>query len=263
MPNNKKLKLVSNLQHLVPIHNLSLGNVKGWIEPLSKYELKDDEIHVWQLNLCNDLFTEIELYSTYLSNDEMEMANRYKFDDLRKCYIVRRYFLRYLLSKYLNCDIAGIRFDYNTYGKPFIKGVEIHFNMSYSRDIVLFAFNWIHEIGIDIEFLNSDFSNLDIARHFFTIKESNELEKLDAIDFFSAFYTCWTRKEAYLKSKGKGLSILMNSFAINSLTFPKTTLLFSELFPEDVNSYIFFSFFPGEGYLASIAVRNQHATFFK
>jgi 4'-phosphopantetheinyl transferase len=79
----------------------------------------------------------------------------------------------------------------------------------------LFAFAKGHEIGVDIEWIKPNFKGMQIASHFFSSDEVSALAKLPPELTAEAFFGCWTRKEAYVKARGQGLSIPLQSFTVN------------------------------------------------
>ncbi|MGG7177905.1 4'-phosphopantetheinyl transferase family protein [Clostridium paraputrificum] len=119
----------------------------------------------------------------------------------------------HLIENY-NMKNEAIFFEKNSYGKPYVKTVEnFHYNISHSGEFVVVAISE-YEIGIDIEEIKG-IEYIDIAKNFFT---NNELEYITSVNDgrgLERFYDIWTLKEAYIKFKGIGLSIPLNSFAIS------------------------------------------------
>ncbi len=130
---------------------LSLGY---WPSAPENMELKENEVHVWYTSLDMGA-PQLQSLMHILSNDEKDRAERFRFQIDRRRYIVSRGMLREILSFYLKRDPAALKFEYNPYGKPFLKrsegSEELSFNLSHSQDISLYALTWVRKVGIDIE----------------------------------------------------------------------------------------------------------------
>lgn len=153
-----------------------------------------------------------------LSEDEKTRAARFVFDRDRNRFIVGRAMLRRILGRYLAKHPAGLQFSYNGFGKPWLTGERawsLHFNLSHAGGVAALAVSHLHEIGIDIEERKP--LKEDIARRFFSAVEYGELRGLSGQDYVEAFYRCWTRKEAFVKAHGAGLSLDLASFDVTLL----------------------------------------------
>ena len=111
-----------------------------------------------------------------------------------------------------------MRFCYGPFGKPALAGVEgedaLSFNMTYSHGLALFAVTHEREIGIDLEFVRPDWSVGSIAEQFLSQRETDVLNALPDQARLKAFFSVWTRKEAYLKATGEGFSVPLNQFDV-------------------------------------------------
>jgi 4'-phosphopantetheinyl transferase len=116
------------------------------------------------------------------------------------------------LGQYLNKPPQEITFIYNDHGKPSTKG-NIHFNMSHSKDLALFAFS-NNTIGVDIEYIKPKIEYEDIAKRFFSDYEYKAIMQTPAENRKQAFFNCWTRKEAFIKAIGEGLSFPLKDFDV-------------------------------------------------
>nr|WP_159065816.1 4'-phosphopantetheinyl transferase superfamily protein [Gorillibacterium timonense] len=109
-----------------------------------------------------------------------------------------------------------LRFGKNEYGKPFFENERsIHFNLSHSGDWVV-AVMGSQPVGIDVEQMK-EMDYHSIARSFFAIDEYNDLLEQPANKQLDYFYSLWTRKESYIKQRGLGLSIPLDSFAMSRI----------------------------------------------
>lgn len=145
-----------------------------------------------------------------LSPAEMERAGRFRFPGDRGRFTVARGTLRTLLAGYLNMRPEEIRFRYGRFGKPEIDGDRaremLRFSVSHSGGLALYAVSLGRRVGVDIEYIQRDPMIGDIARQSFAPPENALLEACPEHLRDKAFFTLWTRKEAYLKALGTGLA---------------------------------------------------------
>lgn len=173
-------------------------------------------MHVWRARLdCPaDRLADFE---GLLRDDERERARRFRFDVHRNRYLARRGLLRQLLSRCLQIPPADIEFEYAKHGKPFLAsrhGSDISFNLSHSRDLALFVLTRGVEVGIDVEYIQPDFSDLAIPERFFTPREAAMLRAVPEARQPETFFELWVRKEAYVKARRLGLSLPLDSFEV-------------------------------------------------
>nr|VFK22968.1 MAG: 4'-phosphopantetheinyl transferase [Candidatus Kentron sp. MB] len=186
--------------------------------------LPETELHVWQTRL--DLpTTRIEALRKTLDRDERARAACFRFPEHQRRFIVARGILRALLARYRRTQPEDIAFAYNRYGKPFLKERDsdyrvsdpIHFNLSHAGEMALYAFAR-RKVGIDVEWTKRRVGDREqIANRFFSPREAAILSRLPDASKNHAFFTCWTRKEAYVKARGKGLSIPLDGFEVLSM----------------------------------------------
>ncbi len=120
-----------------------------------------------------------------------------------------------LLGRYLNVPPANIQFKYGSKGKPTLTVLEtVNFNASHSGDLAVFAFTEHCKVGIDVEQIRPLPDMQNIADRFFCSEEAVELMSLNANERKHAFFLCWTRKEAYIKAIGDGLSTPVDNFRV-------------------------------------------------
>lgn len=189
-----------------------------WSSPLATPELGRGEIHVWRASLSTDQPTLRNLEST-LAGEERGRAGRFIFERDRERYIAARGILRNLLGRYLRCAPQTIEFVYGVRGKPAVASAgsqpAICFNLSHSHGLTVVAIGQEREIGIDVELIRPEFAGEEIAKRYFSAKEIAELGKLPAELRTEGFFLCWTRKEAYIKARGDGLQIPLDSFDVS------------------------------------------------
>ncbi len=229
-------------------------NLIGWSLPLEDVYLESDEIHIW---LCNLDVSEqsIKKSKEILSIAEIEKANKFHFLNDKKSYVISHANLRAILSKYLNKDAKKIGFSYNKFGKPFLqdpKDKSICFNLSHSGNFCLIGVTRSDKIGVDIEKINKEFSSLEIAKNYFSKKEYSEILNLPIHERTKAFYYCWTRKEAYIKAEGKGLSIELDSFDVTISEKKVKILRIND--SSNVNNWQLYNLPINDEYCASVAL---------
>jgi len=181
-------------------------------------KLKKDEIIIWRIHLDYDRFDLINLSKT-LSPDEKLRSDKFYFEKDRSRYVISHGILRELLSFYTGITPKEINFYVNDFGKPYLlpdrSTDDIRFNISHSNQGTILAFSKEREIGVDLEFMKLDFPSVEIVDRFFSKKEKTEFLTLRKHERVEGFYKCWTRKEAYIKAIGKGLSIPLDSFDVS------------------------------------------------
>ena len=187
-----------------------------WLSPHPHPLLEKKQIHVWQARLEQPP-AQTAAYLSWLSEDERERASRFHFEDHRRDFVVSRTFLRAVLAGYLGIGTSQVKFEYTSYGKPSIAGPEstrgLFFNLTHSRQLALLAVTLETDIGIDVEYVR----NVDdgIPERYFSSSEVKVLRALPQGLQQEAFFNCWTRKEAYIKSLGDGLSLALDSFDVS------------------------------------------------
>jgi 4'-phosphopantetheinyl transferase len=174
-------------------------------------------VQIWRiwLTALDAAFTS---YGATLSSDERARAERYRFENLRRSWILSRGALRILLGHYLGCPPNEIELIFGPKGKPALKNSSrIRFNVSHSGHMAVFAFTVDCELGVDVEKLRKFDSTELIATRYFSNAEASELLSLKPSDRCLAFFRCWTRKEAYVKAIGDGLAIPLDRFQVTLL----------------------------------------------
>jgi len=150
-----------------------------------------------------------------LSASELERAARFHFDRHRGRFVASRVALRELLARHLGADPAEFTFETGSHGKPSLPGDPVHFNLSRSEDLCLIALCEAAPVGIDVEFRREDPYLIKVARRFFSDSEVEELHNLGPDEQLPAFFRIWSRKEAYIKALGLGLSLPLDSFDVS------------------------------------------------
>ncbi len=177
-----------------------------------------NDVHLWsaRLDISGDYLRQLE---TTLSPDECRRAEKFTLDQHRAHFIAGRGFLRSILGYYLQIEPAHILFTYNSYRKPGLDpstGQDmLHFNLAHSNGVALFAFTRGAEIGVDIEFIRDDTDIEQTGAMVFSPAEISTLRALPPEIRRLAFFQYWTRKEAFIKAVGQGLTLPLRHFDVS------------------------------------------------
>ena len=215
-------------------------------------------MNVWlgDLNIAAQSVAELE---SVLSLDERERAGRFRFEKDRAHYIAGRGILRSILGRYLQTPPGELRFRYNSHGKPYLaeetSAQKVQFNVAHSHGLALFAFSNGPELGVDIEFIRPDFATEEIAQRFFAPEEVKMLVSIEPAERTMAFFHCWTRKEAFIKARGMGLSLPLNRFVVNFGPDVPCGVLSAQEEPEASKHWNIYDLQPAEGYAAAFAAQ--------
>ena len=219
-----------------------------------------DDTHIWCASL-NVSSQDLSYYRSILSEDEVGRAMRFVFEKDRNYFMVGRGLLRTILGSYLDLKPAQLEFDYGAHGKPALKpGLAdkvLEFNLSHSKDIALYAVNWNHRVGIDIEYLIPMADMDDFAERFFTSRESAYINSLSMEQKDMAFFKIWTCKEAFLKANGSGLTVPISQVGISLDTNEAVKLISIGADKEQPAHWRLEMFNPVPGYQAALAVEGH------
>ena len=151
--------------------------------------------------------------AAFLDEEEQRRAARFVVEEPRMSFTVARAVLRILLGQRLGIAPAAVRFTYGAYGKPAVNG-DLRFNLSHAGSMALYGFAWGREIGVDIEHHRRQTDRMGIAQRFFHPDECARILQLPEQLREKAFYDVWSRKEAYIKATGMGLSLPLTGFQV-------------------------------------------------
>jgi 4'-phosphopantetheinyl transferase len=222
--------------------------------------LPKNEIHVWRASLDQDLACLQQLVK-FLSSDELDRADRFHFETDKNRFIIGRGILRNILSYYLGIAPERLQFCYGSRGKPALQTGDrshpLHFNLSHSQGLALYAFTRDRQIGIDIEYVRN-LSGLDqIVAQFFSARENATFLALPPSQKQAAFFHGWTCKEAVLKALGEGLALPLNQFDVSLLPDRPAELLSIHGDRAAAKQWFLQSFVPASNYVAAVAVERH------
>ncbi len=229
--------------------------------PPDSLSFETGEVHVWRVELTQNEDV-LRRFRSTLHEDELQRANRFHFEKHRKHFVAGRGFLRYVLGRYLDTNPKVLRFSYSEYGKPALDGEHrnsrLRFNMSHSHEVALLALTQDHRIGVDVEHIRADFATEEIARRFFSPFEVDCFNLLESQEQVAAFFRCWTRKEAFIKATGKGLSQSLDEFDVTLAPGVDAALL--RAVEDDVSRWFLKDLDVSDDYAAALAVEGQVST---
>jgi 4'-phosphopantetheinyl transferase len=228
----------------------------SWLPAPDYLTLGATDVHVWRASL-EQAPAVVASLRRLLSPDEQARADRFHFEKDRRHFIVARSCLRKLLGRYLAIPPAELRFGYADHGKPHLApeiAPPLKFNLAHSGGLALYAFTYIGEIGIDLEHIRPDFTGEDTARRFFSTTEVACLSKLAESSRHEAFFNCWTRKEAFIKAKGIGLSLPLDQFDVTVAPAEPAALLRTRWDESEAARWSLKAIDIGPAYVGAVAV---------
>ena len=221
-------------------------------------ELSSGVVHLWQRPL-NATSAEVSACYELLSIEEQERARRFRVERPRNEFVLTRGTLRSLLAQYLGGTPHDIRFRYAGHGKPTVEGESsLFFNVSHTSCLALMAFVKQRAIGVDVENVGREVGAERLAERFFSAHERQALSRLEGDELQAAFFRCWTRKEAYIKAKGDGLSLPLHQFDVSIVEGDRDALLATRPDAAEVERWTICDIPIGPGYAAAAAVAVHH-----
>jgi len=228
--------------------------------PAETPRLAGNEVHVWRVELDQPTSYVQELMGS-LPADERSRAKRFCFQKDRQHFVVARGILRALLGRYLSLEPGELRFCYGKYGKPALleeSGRDtISFNVSHSHGLALFAIARGRKLGVDLERIRSGLVDDKVAEHFFSAREVRVLRSLPSHLREEAFLNCWTRKEAYIKATGEGLSMSLDLFDVSLVPGEPPAILTTLRDLEEASRWSLSELFPGPAFVAAVAAEGS------
>jgi len=180
--------------------------------------LAPHEVQVWLAHLDRGAAMVDRLVGV-LSEDERERAGRFHFRRDAMRWIVARGTLRGILAAYLQTEPAAVAFSYSEKGKPTLAERlgrdDLQFSVSHSADLAAFALAVEAPVGVDVERLRDVDDMEGVAERTFSARECTALRDLPRRLRSEGFFNCWTRKEAYVKALGAGLSYPLERFSVS------------------------------------------------
>jgi 4'-phosphopantetheinyl transferase len=223
-------------------------------------DLASDDVHVWRvdLELPED---QLRAFAGSLSTEERQRAMNFLFAPARARFIAAHAALRSILSRYVGLEPTRLGFVSNTLGKPSLDGPSggeyLRFSLAHSGPLALCAVASRREVGVDLEHLRDDLPCDTIAEQFFSASEVAALRGLPEDRRIEAFFCCWTRKEAYVKARGRGFSLELDTFEVSLNPEEAEARLNVPGEPEETLRWSIRPLSPGPGYIGALAVEGR------
>ena len=232
---------MNNYQQAAPENpGLSRHNVDVW---LASTDLPD---------------TRVQAYARFLSEAELARARKFRSKTGYREYVVTRGLLRQVLSRVAGPGLAGTDFLYGRHGKPGpgarVAGETVAFNVSHSHGLALVALTLGGRLGVDLEKIRPARNWRELARRYFSEAENQALDGRPEEDGREAFFACWTRKEAFVKALGVGVSYGLKEFDVSVGAEEEHVLLALRSRDEDAADWLIKNLPVPAGYLAALAV---------
>jgi 4'-phosphopantetheinyl transferase len=236
---------------------LEIRNVYDAAHSAAADALSLDVVHVcWRA--LDALPAEVQACYELLSSDERERATRYRVEGPRTGFILTRGTLRFLLGKYLQRAPQELAFRVTEFGKPFLQDAcDLRFNVSHTEGMALLGFVREREIGVDVERIRPQPDARKLAERFFSLHERNALKDLSSGELQAAFFRCWSRKEAYIKARGEGLSLPLSEFDVSVATSSSRILLATRPDPAEAGRWVVRDLETSANYAAAVAFTNS------
>jgi 4'-phosphopantetheinyl transferase len=233
--------------------------------PAQRFTLAADAVHVWRVDLrvAADCVRRLE---ATLSSAERARAARFNFPEHRERFIVAHGALRDILSRYLSARASELAFEANAHGKPALALPEhtwLQFNLTHSADLALVAVTRDRPVGIDVEHKVPPDDPARLVAQFFSANENAAFSALPESQREAAFFAGWTRKEAYVKALGEGLSTPLDQFDVSLAPGQPARLLADRLHPDHPAHWSLLDLDPdaiGPEYAAALAIAGPRPT---
>jgi len=217
------------------------------------------EVDVWLIS-CEPS-EELDSPAELLSLDERERADRFHRKLDRNRFRVIHTAMRMILAQYLNVPPQEVSFSSAMGVKPELasqlRGAGIQFNLSHSSELALLAVAKGAMVGVDVEWINPEFPIDEIAERFFSAAEISVLNALTADERVNAFFSCWTRKEAYIKALGEGLSVPLDSFEVAFGSHRAAALVAVRDNPQELSRWSMYELKVPKNYTAALVVEGS------
>ncbi len=228
----------------------------------SNFKLANAKVHVWHASLEQPLDV-VQRLEAVLSEEERQRARQFRYEEHRRSFVVSRGILRNLLSHYTSLKPEEVQYKYTLAGKPHLANADgssdLCFSLSHAGLLVLYAFSWGRQVGIDVECIRPMEEMDQIATNNFASREYREYRSLSSQEQLQAFYNGWTRKEAFIKATGDGLSFPLQEIEVSLRPAEPAQLLTLYGSREEARRWALHDVKTWDGYAAALVVEgNDH-----
>ncbi|MCA9970356.1 MAG: 4'-phosphopantetheinyl transferase superfamily protein [Anaerolineales bacterium] len=226
-----------------------------WQAAPDGWRLGETAVHLWRVPLAQPPEVVARLHAL-LAPDEQARAARFHFERHRRQFAVARGALRTLLGGYLGVAETAVAFTYTTHGKPELPGADLCFNVSHSGELALMAFARRRMLGVDVEAVRELQDAAGIAERFFAPSEVAVFRQVAPAWQPQAFFNCWTRKEAFIKAIGEGLSHPLDRFEVTLRPGEPARLLTVDGSAAEAARWRLAAVDPAPGYIGALIARD-------
>lgn len=217
------------------------------------------EVHVWMVAPeAASSAAQLAEHRALLSADERDRCRRYLFENSRRQFLIGHALLRTTLSHYVDRDPRDWTFVPGPHGRPELidaKGVPpLRFNISHTNGLVVVAIGLGGELGVDVEDVRRATRAPEFAAEFLAVPEREALAAASPADRHARFFELWTLKEAYLKARGLGLSLPLDTFWFRTDP-PRIAVSFLPAVDDDPETWQFVQTRPTQFHVMSVAAR--------
>jgi 4'-phosphopantetheinyl transferase len=228
-----------------------------WISAKPGVKLPVGYVHIWRFPLTLAQDEQDDAFS-WLARDERERMRNRRDRGERARFLAAHAAMRAILGGYLDVHPKTLQFAFEPHGRPFLTqpmGAErLRFNLSHARGLGLLACAWERQVGVDIEDTRRRIDPLITAHEFFSPIEQEELNGLPQPERVLALFNAWTRKEAYLKGRGAGITRPLSRYSVSLAPGKPAQLLADDTDPDAPQGWSLRALFPGSGYAAALSV---------
>ncbi len=198
-----------------------------------------------------------------LSRDERARAERFRFDEDRRTYVIAHALLRRALAAQASVPADSFVFRVGEHGRPELEQPQgarrLRFNLSHTRGCVVVAVTYHADIGVDVESVERRVEHEPVGRRVFSDAELHELQALPAQQQRARFFDLWTLKEAYIKAIGQGLSAPLRAITFTAAAPDPVPVRFDPPITDDAAAWTLRRHVPFAGYRIAVAWRGDHA----
>ena len=220
-----------------------------------------NEVHVWRASL-DQPESHLQWLAQTLAADERLRVERFYFERDRKRFIAGRGILRTILGCYLGIEPSHLQFCYSPLGKPTLAetsgGSSLRFNLTHSQGLALYAITYEREVGVDLERIRFIAEAEQIIDLYFSAREKVVFHALATHEKREALFTWWTRKEAYLKASGEGLTETLNQIDVSLTPGEPARLLSIGGDVQEAARWSLRELRPASGFAAALAVEGRN-----
>ncbi|GAC1348922.1 MAG: 4'-phosphopantetheinyl transferase superfamily protein [Vulcanimicrobiaceae bacterium] len=226
-----------------------------WPVPERYPERASDAVHVWRAEVAQHACDEGALFAL-LDARERDRARRFHFARDRRRYVVSHGILRLLLGRYAHEAPERLRFEIGPFGKPRLVEAAadepLLFNLSHAGGLAVIAIAPGRSCGVDVEQCDGEIEHAALAAFCFSETERATLAALPRATRSAGFFAAWTRKEAYIKATGFGVSQGLDHFDVSLAPGTPARLIADRHIPGAERRWTMYDLSPGFGYDAAV-----------